>query len=134
MAIAAMVKAWSIDRGWTIVAGIVFIFFAYLLFVLARTAVLRKGETRLATLVMIWFCCLLFMAWSILLTTCVFWDKPRPLEDLPLWQAPTQNQTALLASWQPDGDPEELRERKILSNNLRFDADQLEHEIYSVPG
>jgi hypothetical protein len=84
LSILAIAKAWSLDRGWTIVGGIAIVFFAIILLALASLA--RTSVAKFATpaMALFWFCIILFMVWCCLLTSCVFFRWPISVEAFPL--------------------------------------------------
>lgn len=84
LAILAITRVWSLDRGWTIIGGIAVVFFAFLLLALSKFSALEGSDFRGPAKVLLYFCVFLFMTWCSLLTLCVFFKWPISVQMLPL--------------------------------------------------
>jgi len=86
LAIIAIVKVWSLNQGWTIICGLIVIFFAFVLLILARFSASKTSEFRAPARVLMWFSVVLFIVWGSLLTSCVFFDRPIKVSRLSFFQ------------------------------------------------
>jgi hypothetical protein len=88
LAILAIAQVWKLDRGWTIIGGLVIIVFAFVLLILAGISQRPNPILHRPAIVLIWFSTALFILWCGLLTGCVFFQWPIPVRSLPLLPPP----------------------------------------------
>ncbi|MBL9182526.1 MAG: TIR domain-containing protein [Verrucomicrobiaceae bacterium] len=98
LAILAIARVWSLDRGWTIVGACAVVLLSFVLLVLAKFSASKTSEFRGPAKVLMWFCVLLFMVWCALLTGCVFFKWPVPVSMLPLSPVPQPSTNTVVIS------------------------------------
>src|SRR5690349_18472815 len=82
LAILAIARTWSLDRGWTIVGALVIVLLSFVLLLLAKLGQRGADAFKAPAQILMWFCVVLFMLWATLLTTCVFWKWPIQVMDI----------------------------------------------------